>query len=549
MPEQVKSHEDGLPGASPRAWARWELLALLISLVIFVTLATYRIHAPGLYYDEMFVISPAVGTPAYKSWFGVPLMISPYVGAEKSWIYPPIFALFGVSAWSIRLPAVLMSCGTLVLGYALVRIILTPRWALFFSAACALHPGFIFLTKVDWGPVVFMLFLKALCLVLLFRWLDGVQKSCWSLLGLCVLGFWDKFNFIWFVIALLIATFAAYGGIMLRKLKCVRPLLLLIVGLGLCAAGLIALWFIFPLLQKPQTSAFSGRIVQIWELYIGTCNGAATACMWFKSVPSLPSWTGWGVLTLTIVFLVLAAVGHAASGGSSNKIDRRTLRFCLWCLVMFGVIFLQIALTPQAGGAHHTIMLFPLDLLACFSAAFLFVRALPSQMRFPVTVVQGLLLLAWAGAEVRSLAAHFSRFDEAANFWGRFSPRIELLAKYLNKKGRQADAIYCVEWGLGTQLTALCRPEIRRKIRDDWPTFQDWSPTKSDAQAIATWTFRPKERALYVSFSRADAVFLPAQAHFREMEAAAVKPAVLLSNLPAELGKTYQIFESYPQSP
>ena len=53
-----------------------------------------------------------------------------------------------------------------------------------------------------------MLLLKALCLVLCFRWLDGAAKTCWSVLGLWVLGFLDKFNFVWFVIALLIATCA-----------------------------------------------------------------------------------------------------------------------------------------------------------------------------------------------------------------------------------------------------------------------------------------------------------------------------------------------------
>src|SRR5262249_18681961 len=196
-----------IAGATCRAsWAKWELVALLIPLLIFVLLATYRIHSPGLYYDEMFVISPAFNVPAYRTWLGVPLQISPYVGAEKSWIYAPIFALFGVSALSIRLPAILISCGTLVLGYSLVRRILSPAWALAFSIACAVQPAFIFLTKVDWGPQVIMLLLKALCLLLCFKWLDGATKSCWSILGLWALGFLDKFNFVWFAIALVIAT-------------------------------------------------------------------------------------------------------------------------------------------------------------------------------------------------------------------------------------------------------------------------------------------------------------------------------------------------------
>ena len=199
------------------------MVALLVPLLVFLVLAIYKIHRPGLYYDEMFVISPAFKVPAYRTWFRVPLQISPYVGAEKAWIYPPIFALFGVSALSIRLPAILISCGTLVLGYSLVRRILSPGWALAFSIACAVHPAFIFLTKVDWGPQVIMLLLKALCLLLCFRWLDGTTKTCWSVLGLWVLGFLDKFNFVWFVIALVIATCAIYRDVILRKVKTLRP--------------------------------------------------------------------------------------------------------------------------------------------------------------------------------------------------------------------------------------------------------------------------------------------------------------------------------------
>ena len=194
---------DPLPWrARERIWARWEVLTLLALLSLYVTLASYKIHLPGLYYDEMLFVGPAAGERRYLKCFGLPLLIFPYIGALKSWIYTPIFALFGVSPVSVRLPAILISCGTLTLGYSLVRRILTPRWAVAFTGACAVHPGFVLLTRVDLGPIALMLFLKALCLVLLFKWLQGPQRICWSVFGVCILGFFDKFNFIWFVVAL-----------------------------------------------------------------------------------------------------------------------------------------------------------------------------------------------------------------------------------------------------------------------------------------------------------------------------------------------------------
>ena len=544
MPKPPAPRSESAVTESSSGWARWEFFLLLIPLLVFGFLATYNIHRPGLYNDEMFVISPAFGVRTYKTWFGLPILISPYCGANKSWIYPLIFSLFGVSAWSIRFPSVLMSCGTLVLGYSLVRRILTPRWALAFTAACAVHPAFIFLTKVDWGPQVFMLFLKALCLVLCFKWLDGVARSCWAVLGLWVLGFWDKFNFVWFIIALVIATCVIYRGFILERLRRVRPPIVLSVGFGLLVAGLLTLWIIFPLLEKPQTTVFSSRLLQIWTLYQYTCTGFATAAMWFKSVPPMPTWTGWIVPTLTIAFLVVSLV-VVKGKTASNNIDRRRLRFCLWCLLMFAIIFVEIAVTRQAGGAHHTIMLFPFDLLACFGAAYLLANALSGKSRRLILVVQGCVLCLWITSNLESLEAHFSKFKDKDSFYGRFSPRIEALAKYLNKKGRSVDAIYCVEWGLGNQLGALCEPAIARRIRDEWQTFQYWSADKAEAQAATAAIFRQQEKALFVSFTKQDPVYLPAQNHFAEMNVLAGNRTEPVSNLPADLATTYQVFQSY----
>ena len=119
-------------------WARWEMLTLLGLLSVYVALAAYKIHCPGIYYDEILSLAPAATEKPYLKCFGLPLLVFPYIGALKSWIYTPIFSLFGVSPVTVRLPAILISCGTLALGYSLVRGILVrdgplplPELALF----------------------------------------------------------------------------------------------------------------------------------------------------------------------------------------------------------------------------------------------------------------------------------------------------------------------------------------------------------------------------------------------------------------------------------
>jgi len=537
-----------LPLVAPsKNWGRPEQLTLLGLLLAFTAFATYQIHSPGLYMDEMDFVAAATGKRPYRSWLGIPLMVFPYIGALKAWIYTPIFALFGVSAVSIRLPVVLISCGTLGLGYVLVRRNLTPGWATAFTAACVVHPGFVMQTKVDWGPVVLMLFLKALCLYLVVKWLESPRLFSWSLAGAtaaCGLGFFDKFNFIWFVVALFGATLVVYWREIRAKLTGVPKNLVAAIAIAIIAAGALVLLIVLPLVQPPHMQSVSRRVSQIWSLYEFTSAGGATAFLWFKRPPTIPLWPGWAVLAATASFLLLALAFYRHRPGSNFPVHSRALRFCIWCLLMFAAIFVQIVLTPQAGGPHHTLMLFPLDLLACFAAAFLFTNTLSVRKRYVATLLEGIVLLIWVGSEMQSLQSHFRRFRDASSFRGGWSPRVELLADYLNINGKHVDAIYCVDWGIGHQLAALCQPDIGRKIRDRWPTFKDWSAQKPDAQAAVKATFLPQVKALYLTFTQENSVFPEARHHFLQMNSLAGNAAQAVTLVPPALGEVYQAFES-----
>ena len=534
---------DPLPWrARERIWARWEVLTLLALLSLYVTLASYKIHLPGLYYDEMLFVGPAAGEHRYLKCFGLPLLIFPYIGALKSWIYTPIFALFGVSPVSVRLPAILISCGTLTLGYSLVRRILTPRWAVAFTGACAVHPGFVLLTRVDLGPIALMLFLKALCLVLLFKWLQGPQRICWSVFGVCILGFFDKFNFIWFVVALVFSTAAIYGTEIFRKARSVPAKVLVAIASALVAVGMLASWIVYPLLQRPHIRAFSGRFSQMWSLYESMSTGGATAYLWFKSAPAVPSWTGWGVLSVSAIFLVLTLVSYGGHASANKNVDTWTLRFCLWCLLMFGIILVEIVLTPQAGGPHHMIMLFPFDLLAGFSAAFLFANAF-SERRRQIVLLEGCVLIIWVASNLRSFETHFSKFSDVSSFRGRWSPHVELLAAYLNDEAKNVDSIYTTDWGIGFELTALCRPDIGRKVKDAWGAFLGWSPDRPDGAAEIARVFPPEKTALYVSFVPEESVFSQALRNFERMRVMAGNTTKPVSNVSPAIAETYQIFE------
>jgi hypothetical protein len=534
-------------------WGLGERLALFGLMIAFVGFASYRIHSPGLYYDELLFVPAAMGRHAavqapYRSWLGIPLMIFPYIGALKAWIFAPIFRLFGVSALTIRLPVILISCGTLALGYAVVRRILSPAWAIAFTAACVVHPGFVFQTKVDWGPVVLMLFFKALCLYFLIKWLETPRLISWPLIGVfvaCSLGFFDKFNFVWFILAVAVATAAVYGGEIRAKVKNAPKGLVAVIVIATAAAGAtVALWLVLPVMALPQVHLVSSRFFHFWGIYEASSTGAATAFHWFKRSTPIPLWPGWVVCAATTGFLLLTVAFCCSKPQARSQVHSPALRFSVWCLIMFVVIFTEIVVTPQAGGPHHTLMLFPFDLLACFAAAFVFANMFPPWGRRAAIACCGIAFLIWAGFQIQGLRSHFCRFGDANLFRGRWSPRVEQLVDYLNTNGKQLDAIYCVDWGIGQQMRALCRRDIRKKLRDIWPIFKEWSAERPDAEATVKAWFPLQKKTLYLTFTDENSVFPEAKRNFSQMKTLAGNPAQPVTTVPPALGAVYDLFLS-----
>ena len=119
---------------------------------------------------------------------------------------------------------------------------------------------------------------------------------------------------------------------------------------------------------------------------------------------------------------------------------------------------------------------------------------------------------------------------------------MEELADYLNTNGRRLAAIYCVDWGIGNQMTALCRREIRKKLRDIWPTFKEWSAEKPDAKATVKASFPPRQKAMYLTFTDGNSVFPEAKRNFSQMNTLAGNRAQPATAVPPALGAVYELF-------
>jgi hypothetical protein len=99
-----------------------------------------------------------------------PIFAQSYIGAVKSWLLLPSFAVFGASQPVLRLTA---------LGWGLMALLLfmlwTWRWlgrntALLAGALLALDPTFFFISVLDWGLVLPSFLCRFACFYVTLRW-------------------------------------------------------------------------------------------------------------------------------------------------------------------------------------------------------------------------------------------------------------------------------------------------------------------------------------------------------------------------------------------
>jgi 4-amino-4-deoxy-L-arabinose transferase-like glycosyltransferase len=447
------------------------LRALLV--VAFVSVAAWRIGAPGLHYDETLFVNAALGgiddVFVYRRLFGVPVMTMGYIGALKSWLHAPVFALLGVSPGTIRLPSVLI-CGAALLLYGRLAETLFGRGlGLLFFAVLATDPALFCMSRFDYGPFVLMVFLKAAALLIFFAWLrQPTAPRLWALLLSMALGIFDKLNFIWFAIALGVGSIAIYPGAVWAALQRSGLWGWLAVGVAAAAAAAVVVSAAVPLLRGYQAPVVANgrlsleRVESIAQLTSGSLEGGSLWGMLFRGDSPHRAITSLGAAAAAIAALPLLAVGatpirHPAFGSAA--------RLACFFAALFAVVFAEMIATPQTSGAHHAMMLFPLHLFALFSvAAFAIDRARRHRRLVGAIVAATAAIL--VASQVLWIAAYLRRIEENGPFRPWSDPAIYDLAALLHEQSPAT--VVSADWGLHTQLFALAPPSERPRYFDSW---------------------------------------------------------------------------------
>jgi 4-amino-4-deoxy-L-arabinose transferase-like glycosyltransferase len=421
----------------------WFTLAAL--LVARVVLSAIAISKPGLNYDETQFVNAATlripGLWIFHSIAGIPVMVYPYTGAVKSWLYDPIFAVFGNSPATIRLPVVLLVSAGLVLVYLAVRDLVSRPVAIMAFAALCFDQSLFWLTRDDVGPSALELFFKCAALWCAVGFAtSGRRRYVWLLLATLALGLLNKLDFIWVANAAAAVSLVVMFSHRHALRSHWRTIATWFGGLGVIYAAFLAYY----VTDHPERiSHYHGPAIgQPWHVFERGIRGALSGTGFYNYAlgPMHPR----DVVVLLV--LALFVVGTVAS------VTRWARHRAVAALALVTVLMaLQTLLTPEATKAWHYISIYPFVLIVAAYGAY--VAATRLAERWPgarAALAAGVaLVLAYDGALMASYMNAISTKDPAPHIW---SPAIYRLSSVLD---RMPGKIFTVDWGISNPLFAL----------------------------------------------------------------------------------------------
>lgn len=439
-------------------------------LCLFIAIGSYDISAPGLYYDEALFVNAASGGVTdlfvHKRVAGVPVMLMPYIGALKAWLYFPIFKLFGIDLVTIRLPVVLLGALAMALTWRYVQQQFGTLAGVLFVLMASVEPSSVFHSRLDWGPTALMMVFRAGLLLALTNWFaTGERRSLkWALIWVGF-GLFDKLNFIWIATSALTAGLLVYPDRYVQGRVLNKRAMLIWLGWGLLALGLFV-------------AVLNGLGVRLFK-EIGISDGGARAALFFDLLGM--TIRGAGVFAFVIqgdqqifhlqslalgVVAVVAVFGLVAKLRSGAWPMRRLVYLTLFMLIL-GV---QIFLTKKATGPHHFATFAPFWLIFLAVGVAGAVDSIWSHSRSFAWMLGAVCVAMVMVTSFKLDLTYLASFRQAGinPFW---EPTSSSLITETLESNKDVKTVVTVDWGIGTNVQALSNNRL--KVIDLWPMFNE----------------------------------------------------------------------------
>ncbi|MDP2683895.1 MAG: glycosyltransferase family 39 protein [bacterium] len=341
---------------------RWvgEHNLVLIFIGIYFLFSIIKIEHPGVNNDQLMFVNTATFNPdnmfLWKSWHGIPVMVFPYIGALKSYLYMPIFYLFGVNIWSIRLPQIIIISISWFILYKTLIIAFNKKLALTTVLFLCIDPSLIAYSKIDQGPTVLEFFFKILAVYFLYLYLSTKKGIFFfSIFPTLALGIFNKLNFIWFINAFVFSLLIFYSKNLYQDFKKVNKLFPFLI-IGLSYFFLIRIFLKISrevsLSYKDFTDPVAvSNVFKILLIFFNNLVNIINGNMLFKIVYGyIP--TPFGNYFSTLIILILFI-------GSYYLIKNHSSKPYYFFLAVIISMILQLLLTRQAISAWHVLSIYP----------------------------------------------------------------------------------------------------------------------------------------------------------------------------------------------
>lgn len=438
-------------------------LGLTAISLLFIGTSLLFLRRLGIEADEAMIANGIYehGQPWY-SWhfqgYEIPVMLISYLGALKSWLYNPYFALWRPSAFSLRLPAVLAGVATLWLVFTFLDRIASRKAAWIGTLLLATDSSFLLIETTDFGFVALQFVLKLSAILLLLRFhRDGHIATLAAGFFLFGLALWDKAVFAWVLAGLAVATAVVFPAALWRHFT-LRNLAIAVGSMSLGALPLLIYNTARPLeTWRANAKVAPEPILAKADILLRTVDGSAL----FGFVTAVEAGPKSDAPRYTASIggphrnLILPATTMAAFA-TLVFWRRKVGRLVSFALIACSVTWLVMALTAGAGGAvQHTILLWPFHLMVLGVA----LAQLPPRWAVAATAV---LCAANLGVTNRYYA-DLVRNGPAI----RWSDAVGPLEQYLANSG--AERIFVADWGIIETLSLLSEgrlPVYSADVRD-----------------------------------------------------------------------------------
>jgi hypothetical protein len=488
LDDKTKLKSDSGVSIGRRSWLPECIVG--VALILYLSLACWHIRYPGIYYDEAFFVNAALGAKYNDSFIayrilGIPVMLMSYIGALKSFVYAPIFAVCGVSPLTIRLPAIIISTYSLLITYALL-IQFVPRIVSALGLLLiAVDAPFVFQTRTDFGPIAIMIALKMTAIYVFMLWLKTGNWRYFAF-GLCclALGVYDKLNFLWVVFALCPAALI-YAKRIVYLLKLDYAPLVSSVVIYLGALAMFGFEIALPLLRrmppvKPEWT--EERFQLMLSTFDRTLTGQLFSHLVFAREVLVGSFCPMWLVPVAfsgalIAFLLLRRAKRV------EEVAIRIFSGVAFFTVIIAVLFIEVLATPEAQGPHHVLIVWPFHYLIVILAISLMGITCTGKVRRAAGALLACVMTVWIGNNLASTAKVITAFSTVP-LRGQWSYHVYDLNNLIRDICPKVNLVIFADWGLCNQLQALC-PCIRTKCFDAWVLLTDADESKNARLSVA----------------------------------------------------------------